>query len=52
MSNVNRHNLKEVNTSIGEKVRKLLDLANDGENNDPKSRLIKGYTMHKIKGDK
>jgi hypothetical protein len=33
MSNVNRHGLLNVNTSIGEKVRELLDLDNDGENN-------------------
>jgi len=49
MSNVNRYGLDAVNTAIGKNVKELLNIENDGENNEPKSRLIKSYTRHKIK---
>jgi hypothetical protein len=49
MSNVNLYELDSVNKAIGKKVRELLNLENDNENSEPKSRLIKTYTMHKIK---
>jgi len=49
MSNVNSYGLDAVNTAIGKKVKELLDIGNDGENNEPKSRLIKSYTRHKRK---
>jgi hypothetical protein len=42
------HGLIAVNTTIGKKVKDLLRLNNDGENNSPKSFLIKSYTYHSI----
>jgi hypothetical protein len=41
--------LDEVNTTIGKKVKEILHLENIDENNEPKSRLIKSYTRHKVK---
>ena len=49
MSNVNRYGLDTVNTTIGKKVKEMLNLENDGENKNPKSRIIQSYTIHKIK---
>ena len=46
MDSVNLYQLEAVNTTIGKKVRELLNLKNTGENNNPKSRLIKSYTKH------
>jgi len=46
MDSVNLYQLEVVNTTIGKKVRELLNLKNTGENNNPKSRLIKSYTKH------
>ena len=48
MTNVNRFNLDTVNKAIGLKIKERLNLENDGENQKPKSRLIKSYTRHKI----
>jgi len=48
-SNVNSNGLTDVNTSIGKKVKELLNLENDGEVKARKSRLIETYTKHKIK---
>jgi len=47
-TNVNRYGLDMVNMAIGEKVKTLLNLDNDGENKNPKSHLIKSYTYHKL----
>jgi len=49
MSNVNLYGLDAVNTSIGKKVKELLNLENDGESGTPQSRLIKTYTCHKTR---
>jgi hypothetical protein len=46
--NAGRYVQDEVNKAIGKKVRELLNLQNNGENNNPKSRLIKTYTRHSI----
>jgi hypothetical protein len=46
MSNVGRYGLDAVNQAIGKKVKEILALNNDGESEDPKSRLIKSYTRH------
>ena len=46
MDSVNLYQLEAVNTTIGKKVKELLNLKNTGENNNPKSRLIKSYTKH------
>jgi len=48
MSNIGNHGRTAVDTTIGKKVRELLNLQNDGENKEPKSRLIESYTYHKI----
>jgi hypothetical protein len=48
MTNVNRYGLEAVNMAIGLKIKELLSLENDCENNNPRSRLIKSYTCHKI----
>jgi len=48
LTNVNRYGLDAVNMAIGEKVKTLLNLDNDGENKNPKSYLIKSYTYHKL----
>jgi hypothetical protein len=48
-TNVNRYGLSVVNMAIGEKVKRLLNLDNDGENKNPKSHLIKAYSCHKVK---
>jgi len=48
MTNVNRYGLDAVNMAIGLKIKEQLSLENDCENNNPKSRLIKSYTCHKI----
>lgn len=48
MTNVNRYGLDAVNTAIGMEVKKRLALENTDENKEPKSRLIKSYTRHKI----
>ena len=47
-TNVNRYGLDMVNMAIGEKVKTLLNLDNDGENKNPKSHLIKSYTYHRL----
>jgi len=47
MTNVNRYGLDTVNMAIGLKIKERLSLANNGENDNPKSRLIKSYTYHK-----
>jgi hypothetical protein len=47
MTNVNRFNLEPVNMAIGLKIKERLGLENDGENSNPKSRLIKSYTYHR-----
>ena len=47
MTNVNRYGLDAVNMAIGLKIKERLSLANNGENDNPKSRLIKSYTYHK-----
>ena len=49
MTNVNRYGLDAVNMAIGLKIKERLSLENDHENTNPKSRLIKSYTCHKIK---
>jgi len=48
MTNVNRYGLDAVNMAIGLKVKELLNLENGMENNNPKSRLIKSYTRHRL----
>ena len=48
MTNVNRFGLDTLNKAIGLKIKEKLNLENDGENNRPKSKLIKSYTRHKI----
>ena len=48
MTNVNRHGLDTLNMAIGLKIKEKLNLENDGDNNNPKSRLIKKYSRHKI----
>jgi hypothetical protein len=47
MTNVNRYGLQELNEAIGFEIKERLGLDNDGESDDPKSRLIKSYTCHK-----
>ena len=49
MTNVNRFGLDILNMAIGKKIKELLNLENIDENTNPKSRLIKTYTRHKIK---
>jgi len=49
MTNVNRYGLDTLNMAIGSKIKEKLALENVGENNEPKSCLIKSYTYHKIK---
>ena len=46
MTCVNRFGLDAVNKAIGLKIKERLNLDNDGENNKPKSCLIKVYTLH------
>jgi len=46
MTNVNRFGLDQLNMTIGMKIKERLSLENNGENNNPKSRLIKSYTYH------
>jgi hypothetical protein len=46
---VNENSLLEVNQAIGKQVKVLFDLENDGVSSEPKSWLIKDYTLHKIK---
>ena len=46
MTNVNRVGLEELNRAIGLKIKDRLNLEHEGENHDPKSRLIKSYTRH------
>jgi len=48
-TNVNRYGLQALNMAIGEKIKTLLNLDNDGQSNKPKSHLIKNYTYHKVK---
>ncbi|MDR3114612.1 MAG: hypothetical protein LBU25_03725 [Treponema sp.] len=47
-SQVNTFGLDAVNMAIGKKVKELFKLQNDGENNSPKSFLIKSYTYHSL----
>jgi hypothetical protein len=47
-TNVNRYGLSKVNMAIGEKVKTMLNLNNDGVNDHPKSWLIKDYTYHHL----
>jgi hypothetical protein len=49
MTNVNRYGLDTLNMAIGEKVKTLLNLENDGVNDKPKSNLIKTYSYHKLR---
>jgi len=49
MTNVNLYGLQDLNMAIGEKVKTLLGLENDGVNDKPKSNLIKKYSYHKLK---
>jgi hypothetical protein len=49
MTNVNRYGLETLNMAIGDKVKTLLNLENDGINDKPKSNLIKTYSYHKLK---
>lgn len=51
MSLYNDHNLKQVNPRIGQKVKEILKLDDDGENKEPKSGLITKYTCHKVKNE-
>jgi hypothetical protein len=46
-TNVDRYQLDTVNKAIGKKVKTLLNLENDGTNDQPQSWLIKEYTFHK-----
>jgi len=46
---VNESTLREVNTSIGGKVKKIFQLEDDGVCKKPKSWLIQGFTLHKKK---
>jgi hypothetical protein len=48
MTNVNRYGLDTLNKAIGLKIKERLNLENDGENGNPKSKLIKSCTRHKI----
>jgi hypothetical protein len=48
MTNVNRYGLDTLNMAIGLKIKELLNLENDPENNEPQSRLIKSYSRHRI----
>jgi hypothetical protein len=48
MSKVNEFELKPVNTTIGKKVKEMLNLENIGECDTPKSRIIQTYTRHKV----
>ena len=48
MSKIGLYGRNEVDQSIGKKVRELLNLKNDSENTNPKSRIITKYTYHKI----
>ena len=47
ISNVNLYQLDAVNTTIGKKVKGLLNLENTGRCNEPKSRIIQSYEQHK-----
>jgi hypothetical protein len=47
MTNVNRFGLDTLNMAIGKKIKERLNLENEGENPNPKSRLIKAYTFHR-----
>jgi len=47
-TNVNRYGLDVLNKAIGFKVKELLNLENCDENKEPKSKLIKSYTRHRI----
>ena len=49
MTNVNRYGLDTLNKAIGDQVKTLLNLDNDGVNDNPKSHLIKSYTYHKLR---
>jgi len=49
LTNVNRYGLDTLNMAIGEKIKTLLDLDDDGMNDKPKSHLIKAFTYHKVK---
>jgi len=37
-----------LNMAIGMKITERLSLENDGENTNPKSKLLKKYTYHKV----
>lgn len=43
---VHLNSLQSVNTTIGKKVKEILDLDDTDESKDPKSWLIKSYTKH------
>jgi hypothetical protein len=47
-TNVSRYSLDAVNMAIGKKIKILLNLADNGENTNPKSALIKSHTFHKV----
>ena len=48
MTNVNRYGLDTLNMAIGNTIKHRLNLGNNGENKNPKSRLIKSYTFHTV----
>ena len=50
MTNVNRYGLDTLNMAVGKAIKQRLNLENNGENPNPKSRLIKSYTFHTAKG--
>lgn len=45
---VNENSLQEVNQAIGRKVKDIFRLDNDSVSSEPKSWLIKDYTLHKL----
>ena len=44
---VNENSLQAVNQAIGKSVKEIFALENDGVCSEPKSWLIKDYTLHK-----
>jgi len=48
MTNANRFGNQQLNMALGMKITERLSLENDGENTNPKSKLLKKYTYHKV----
>ncbi|MDR0456949.1 MAG: hypothetical protein LBH20_09750 [Treponema sp.] len=48
MCKVNEFGLAPINTTIGRKVKEMLNLENIDESDKPKSRIIQTYTRHSI----